>query len=70
MVVSDATMDDRFANNELVTSEPHIQFDASAPIVVEGAALGTLCVIDDKPRSLEADGLPKLVHLPIWLGRF
>ena len=56
MVVEDATRDVRFANNALVTGDPHIRFYAGAPLMdAEGNGLGSLCVIDRQPRSLSPE---------------
>jgi GAF domain-containing protein len=54
-VVRDAKKDRRFASNELVTGSPHIRFYAGFPLINrQGLAVGTLCVMDRKPRELSA----------------
>lgn len=51
MVVSDTAHDPRFARHPFVLGEPFVRFYAGAPLRVGGLALGTLCLIDSKPRE-------------------
>jgi diguanylate cyclase (GGDEF)-like protein len=64
MVISDATKDPRFRDNPLVTGEPHVRFYVGVPLYsVDRLPIGTLCVLDTKPRQLAADELDLLRDL-------
>ncbi len=64
MVVPDATKDSRFYENPLVTGEHQVRFYAGAPIIdPKGHVLGTVCVIDQKPRELTEPQLRALEAL-------
>ena len=56
LVVPDATKDARFSSNPFVTGDPHIRFYAGAALLTpEGHGLGSLCVIDSTPRTLNPE---------------
>ncbi|RYF90122.1 MAG: GAF domain-containing protein [Chitinophagaceae bacterium] len=53
LIVTDASKDVRFANNPFVEHDPHIRFYAGFPLVTSnGHSIGTLCVVDNIPRSI------------------
>lgn len=63
-VIPDTIKDERFVDNPLVTDEPNIRFYAGCPLrFLDGSVLGTLCIIDQKPRNLNEDDLDALKDL-------
>jgi DNA-binding response OmpR family regulator len=61
MLVQDARQDPRFAENPLVTGGPKVRFYAGYPLVMDdGSCVGTLCLIDNKPRDFGNRGLALL----------
>ena len=69
LVVTDALSDPRFADLAIVAGGPGIRFYAGAPLMnPDGFALGTLCVMDCKPRGLTDDQHEVLVRLAETVG--
>jgi diguanylate cyclase (GGDEF)-like protein len=55
-MIEDASQDQRFHDNPLVTGSPNVRFYAGCPLrVANGHKMGTLCLIGDKPRTLDAE---------------
>jgi len=64
LVVEDAAADPRFKDNPLVLGAPHIRFYAGVPLCTrDGHNLGALCVIDTKPRRIDARQIALLKDL-------
>jgi len=63
-IIPDAALDERFADNPLVVNEPKIRFYAGCPLrLFDGSKLGTLCIIDEKPRTLSSEDIVILKDL-------
>ena len=62
-IVEDASLDPRFSTNPAVTDAPKIRFYAGVPLIYRQQAIGTLCVFDVKPRTLEASQVEELGFL-------
>lgn len=66
-IVPDAKKDERFGDNPLVTGKPFIRFYAGQPVYSkQGFALGTLCLIDDTPRSFQPQKQKHSKIFPVW----
>ncbi|MBS1805239.1 MAG: GAF domain-containing protein [Acidobacteria bacterium] len=63
LIVENATKDERFKDNPLVTEHPKIRFYAGCPLVVSGYRIGTLCVIDMKARAFTEEDRQLLTDL-------
>lgn len=69
-IIPNASEDGRFADNPLVVGEPEIRFYAGCPLrALNGQKLGTLCIIDQKPRDFGRDDLEALQDLAAMVER-
>jgi hypothetical protein len=70
LVVEDTHLDARFADNPLVTGDPHIRFYAGVPLLVaEGSSIGALSVADRRPRTLGERQVASLERLARQIAR-
>ena len=64
MLIPDTLKDDRFASHPLVIGEPHVRFYAGVPLLsANGIAVGTICVLDIKPRESDPQQRKELKFL-------
>ena len=68
--VPDSQKDERFKDNPVVTGDPHVRFYAGAPLELkDGLRVGTLCVIDHKPKKLNEHQLKALEILGLHVTK-
>ena len=64
LVIPDTFQDERFSDSPFVLDSPFCRFYAGCPLrYADGTMLGTLCIIDTKPRTLNDDDLAALRDL-------
>ncbi|WP_239014406.1 GAF domain-containing protein [Archangium violaceum] len=67
-VVPDALEDRRFADNPLVTGEPHVRLYAGQPHhALDGSPVGTPCLLDRRARDFSAEERQLLADLASWV---
>jgi diguanylate cyclase (GGDEF)-like protein len=70
LIIADALLDARFADNPLVEGGPKIRFYAGQPVHgIDGFRVGTLCLIDRQPRTLVTEDLMLLTDLAGMIDR-
>src|SRR4051794_39409079 len=70
MVIEDTLLDPRFADNPLVTGEPHLRFYAGVPLLLDaGSSVGALSVADRSPRAISPRQIASLERLATQVSR-
>lgn len=71
VLVPDALVDDRFRDLPMVTGDPNVRFYAGVPLRLgsDAVKVGTLCLIDQQPRTLDPDDVALLQELGTWAER-
>ena len=62
-IIPAASKDERFFDNPMVVDEPHAEFYAGCPLIVNGYRLGTLCLVDHIERTFNNDDIAALKDL-------
>lgn len=64
LVLDQLDQDERFSQFPIVCGEPHVRFYAGVPLrAPEGKLVGTLCILDQKPREFSSTDLAALQDL-------
>jgi len=64
LIIEDTLLDKKFSSNILVTQEPYVRFYAGAPLKVDNQYnIGTLCILDTKPRTFSSQDQQLLIEL-------
>lgn len=67
-IVEDTLLDERFSDNPMVVGPPFVRFYAGMPLRGPGGTLiGTLCVIDQEPRTFSRSDLDYLMDMAAWV---
>jgi len=61
--ITDALHDDRFADNPNIAHGARVRFYAGVPITVDDQHVGSLCIMDQRPRVLDDEQLERLRQL-------
>lgn len=70
LIICDTSKDERFHDNPLVTNEPKVLFYAGYPLkTANGEKVGTLCIIDNKPREFGPEDIETLEDLGSMVER-
>lgn len=68
LVVEDAASDEDFRTSPFVTGDPHLRFYAGQPLAAPGGEqIGTLCILDIKPRVLDNAQRELLREMAQWV---
>lgn len=66
IICEDLTKDERFSDNEYVTSGLELRFYAGFTLKSRGQNIGTLCLVDDKPRKFDQEDIATMRDMVSW----